>query len=234
MKTNRTQAGRARGARGMTLVEIMTTSGLFTLVVAGLLTVNMFGLKQDELLNSQIGASDQARENFNLMLEEIRSGKQVLIGTGSSTNFNPITNAGAAQQGDTIEIWPSTNLNAVIYYYFFTNAPASAVPSNSLIRVAISTNSTNGTVTSTLTTVATCIANVTSQWQTNALNFSALVLNGTNWVVLTNDPATTTNYNYIVTALLQFYQYQYPLTYVGTNCLYDYYQINLQAARRAP
>jgi hypothetical protein len=231
MKTKLTQAGPARSARGMTLVEIMTTSGLFTLVVAGLLAVNMFGLKQDELLNSQIGASDQSRENFNLMIEEIRSGKQVLIGTGSSTNFSPITNAGVAQQGDTIEIWPSTNIDGVIYYYFYTNS--ALTNGNWLVRVSVQTNTTTGVVTCITNTVATSIYNVTSQWQTNALNFSAVVLNGTNWVVLTNDPATTTNYNYLVTALLQFYQYQYPLTYVGTNCLYDYYQINLQAARRA-
>lgn len=230
MKTKPIRTG-ARDARGMTLVEMMTTSGLFTLVVAGLLAVNMFGLKQDELLNSQIGASDQTRENFNLMLEEIRSGKQVLIGTGASTNFVPITNAGVAQQGDTIEIWPSTNIDGVVFYYFYTNS--ALTNGNWLVRVSIQTN-TNGTVTSITNTVATSISDQTNQWETNALNFSAVVLSGSNWVVLSNDPATTTNYNYLVTALLQFYQYQYPLTYVGTNCLYDYYQINLQAARRAP
>lgn len=227
MKIERIQAGRARGMRGMTLVEMMTNTAIFTLVVAGLLAVNMFGLKQDELLNSQIGASDQARMNFNLLLEEIRSGKNVQIGTGWSTNFTPVTNG--AQQGDTIQIIPSTNTNYFIYYYFYTNPPSNA---NWLVRVAESM--TNGIPTYVTNTVATSIQNTTNQWMTNALNFSALWLNGTNWVMLTNDPTIVSNHNYIVTCLLQFYQYQYPLTYVGTNCLYDYYQINLQAARRAP
>ena len=68
MKTHCLQAGPARNARGMTLIELMTTTALFTLTVAGLVAVNMFGLKQDEFLNSQIGASDQSRMEFNMLL----------------------------------------------------------------------------------------------------------------------------------------------------------------------
>lgn len=230
MKTHRTPARLARNQRGMTLVELMTTTGLFTLVVAALVAVNMFGLKQDEFLNSQIGASDQSRLNFNMLVEEIRSAKNVQIGTGQFTNFSPIGNG--LQQGDTLQIAPSTNApgSYFIYYYFYTNPPSNA---NWLVRIGVETN-TNGVVTITSNNVATCIQNTTNQWMTNVLNFSALYLNGTNWTLLTNDPTTVTTHNYIVTCLLQFYQYQYPLTYVGTNCLYDYYQINLQAARRAP
>ncbi len=230
MKTCSTAIRPFRNQRGMTLVEMMTTTGLFTMVVAALVAVNMFGLKQDEFLNSQIGASDQSRLNFNMLVEEIRSGKNVQIGSGRWTNFAPVGNG--LQQGDTLQIAPSTNApgSYFIYYYFYTNPPSNA---NWLVRIAVETN-TNGVVTYTSNNVATCIQNTTNQWMTNALNFSALTLSGTNWTLLTNDPTTASTHNYIVTCLLQFYQYQYPLTYVGTNCLYDYYQINLQAARRAP
>ena len=69
---------------------------------------------------------------------------------------------------------------------------------------------------------------------TNPLCFSAMNLNGTNWSLLTNDPTTYSTHNYVVNVLLQFYQYQYPLTMVGSNYLFDYYQIELSAARRAP
>ena len=41
-------------------------------------------------------------------------------------------------------------------------------------------------------------------------------------------------FKYVIVALMEFYQFQYPLTKVGSNYLYDYYQMNLQAARRAP
>jgi hypothetical protein len=47
------------------------------------------------------------------------------------------------------------------------------------------------------------------------------------------DP-TNYNYNYVVNILMQFYQYQYPLTSVGSNYLYDYYQLTYSATRRSP
>jgi len=220
-----------RATSATTLVEMMTTVGLFTLTLAALLSVNMFGMRQDELTNSKLGASDEARMNFNLLLDEIRSGKNVQIGSGTSTNFTPVTSG--LQQGDTLQIIESTNTGWTNYYFFSSNQPnIYENPTNGawLIRVAVSG------ATATTNVVARNIFTTTNQWMTNALNFSALGFNGTTWGLLTNDPTTYSTHNYIVNVLLQFYQYQYPLTRVGTNgtYLYDYYQINLQAARRAP
>ena len=207
----------------MTLVEMMVTSSLLVLVIAGTVSVNLFGMRQDELVGSKLGASDQARQNFNLLLDEIRSGKNVQIGTGWNTGFVPITNG--PQQGDTIQITPSTNAGVYIYYYFRTNAPT-----NSAWLVRVSTTATS----SVTNIVAQSITNVTSAFMTNALMFQALAFNGTNFVVLTNDPTVYSTHNYLVNVLMQFYQFQYPMTKVGPKYLYDYYQMNLQAARRAP
>jgi hypothetical protein len=71
---------------------------------------------------------------------------------------------------------------------------------------------------------------------TNSMLFSAVAYNGSSFSVMTNNPYSTfTSYNYVVNVLLQFYQYQYPLTKVGSgsNYLYNYYQLELAAARRA-
>lgn len=212
----------------MTLTEMMVNMVIFTLTLAGLLSVNFFGEQQDEYVNSELGASDNAREAFNLMLDEIRSGKNIQIGTGSYTNFTPIGNG--AQQGDTIQIMESTNVGWTNYYYFTSNTPAGENPSNNywLMRAAISGPTTN------LNVVARNLYDVTNQWQTNTLNFSALAFNGTSWVVLTNDPTTASTHNFIVNILLQFYEYQYPLTQVGSNDVFQYYGVNLQAERRDP
>ena len=223
MKTAALHQHPRRRASGMTLVELMVSSGVLVLVVAATISVNLFGMRQDELINSKMGASDQARQNFNLLLDEIRSGKNVQIGTGWNTGFVPITNG--PQQGDTIQIIPGTNSNVCIYYYFLTNAPTN---SSWLMRVySTPTNSITNVV-------ATCITNVATAFMTNALMFQAIAYNGTNFAVLTNDPTVYSTHNYLVNIQMQFYQFQFPLTRVGPNYLYDYYQINLQAARRAP
>ena len=229
MRIYRKPVRSARSQRAMTLVEMMTTMALFTITLAALLSVNFFGERQDEYVNSQLGASDQARESFNLMLDEIRSGKNVQIGTGSNTNFTPIGNG--LQQGDTIRIIESTNVGWTNYYFFTSNTPPNENPTNYywLMRVAVSPS---GVLTSNV--VARNLYDVTNQWVTNAMNFSALGFNGSSWVPLTNDPTTFSTHNYIINILLQFYEYQYPLTRVGSNYLFDYYGLNLQAARRAP
>ncbi len=212
-----------RASQAMTLPELLVSMSILVIALAGLISVNLFGMRYDELTNSKLGASDQSRLSFNLMMEEIRAAKNVLVGSGSFTNFTSVTN-GSAQRGDTIQILPTTNLNTYIYYYFLTNAPRD---SSWLIRIS----TTNGGTTYNSNVVAKNITNLTSLWLTNACCFQAMDYTGTN--ILMQSPTNYTH-NYIVAALLQFYQYQYPLTRVGTNYLFNYYQMQFMAARRSP
>jgi len=207
------------GARAMTLAELMTSVTIFSLIFGGLLSATMFGMRQDQLTNSKLGANDAARQNFNLILDEIRSSKNIQIGSGTYSNFVALTN-GQAQQGQSIQIIPSTNLNVYIYYWFNTN-------SGTLTRASIDTN---GTVTTNL--VAQYLTNMTSQWISNAMIFQAMDYTGT--TNLTVDPTNYNTYNYVVNILMQFAQYQYPLTLVGSNYLYNYYQLTYSATRRSP
>lgn len=231
---------RARSQQGATLVEMMVNIIIFSMAVAALITVNLFGQFQNELVNSTLGASDQTRTSFNQILDEIRSGVTVQIGSGTYANFIPTTNG--LQQGDTLQITPTTNLNCYIYYYFATNVPTNG---GWLIR-ALVTNSTTATNVWTLATtniMATCLTNMditkvgvlSTNLVTNALTFQALAFNGTNFATLTNDPSVYSTYNYLVVTLLQFYQYQYPLTQVGSgsNYLFNYYQVQLAATRHS-
>jgi len=216
MKITCPQPGQARSNQAMTLAEMMVSMAIFMLLMAGFITVNLFGMRQDELVNSALGANDQSRENFNLMMDEIRACKNVQIGHGDYTSFVAVTNGN--QQGESLQIIPSTNLTMFIYYWFDTNADV-------LWRAGI----TNGIVTSNI--VAQYLTNQTSQWLTNSMTFRAMDYTGT--TNLTVDP-TNYNFNYVVNVLLQFAQYQYPMTMVGSNYLYDYYQLTYSATRRNP
>ncbi len=226
MKVTLAQPGSARHVRAISLPEMMISVAVFSMLLLGLISVNLFCLRQDELVNSKLGANDSSRLAFDLMLNEIRGCKAVQIGSGWHTNFVPITNG--LQQGDTIQIASGTNSNIFVYYYFDTNVLDTNY--NCLVRIA-STN--NGIVTNYYTNVVcSSLTNMPSQWATNALTFQALDYTGTN--VLTNDPATVSNYNYVVGFLLQFSQLQYPPTKIGPSNFFNYYQIQFQAARRSP
>lgn len=217
MKMKLSTAKHSRGASGMTLAEMLVSVSIYSMMFAGFIAVILFGLKQDQLTNSKLGANDQSRENFNLMLDEIRASKDIQIGTGNYSNFVALSN-GVAQQGESLQIIPSTNLNYLIYYIFDTNR-------GTLTRAAYN----NGAYTTNL--VASCLTNLTSQWLSNSMTFRAMDYTGT--TNLTVDP-TNYNYNYVVNILMQFYQYQYPLTTVGPSNLYNYYQLTFSATRRSP
>lgn len=221
------QITKKRSARGMTLVEMLTSISIFMILIGAFISVNLFGMRQDELVGSMMGANDQSRLNFNLMLDEIRSCKNVQIGSGTYSNFVALTN-GQVQQGTSLQIIPSTNLSLLIYYWFDTN-------NYQLWRASITNSiSGGGTITNTVTVtnvVALYLTNMTSQWLTNAMIFKAMDYTGT--TNLTVDP-TNYNFNYTVAILLQFAQYQYPMTMVGSNYLYDYYQLTYTATRRSP
>jgi len=209
-------AGR-RHLQASTLAEMMTSLAIFTLLISAFITVNIFGLRQDELVNSACGANDQARLNFNMILDEIRSSKDIQIGSGTYSNFVALTN-GQSQQGTSLQIIPSTNLNQFIYYWFDTNAAQ-------LWRATVS----NSVATTNI--VDLHLTNMSSQWISNSMIFKAMDFTGT--TNLTVDP-TNYNYNYTVAILMQFAQYQYPQTMVGSNYMYDYYQLTYSATRRSP
>jgi hypothetical protein len=217
-----------RRLRAMTLPELLVSMAVFLLLIGAFVTTHLFGLRQDELVNSGLGANDQARLNFNMILDEIRSSKTIQIGNGTYKNFVPITNG--PQQGTSLQIIPSTDLSLLVYYWFDTNQ-------NRLFRAGISNYIVNGvTNSSTVTTnvVAQYLTNRTSQWLTNSMMFRAMDYTGTN--LLTTDPINMPqyNYNYTVAILFQFAQYQYPQTVVGSNSLYNYYQLTFSATRRNP
>src|ERR1700722_2702963 len=204
------------GTQAMTLAEMMVSITIFMLLMGGFISVNLFGMRQDQLVNSAMGANDQARLNFNLMMDEIRACKNIQIGHGDYTSFVALTNG--PQQGESLQIIPSTNLGMFIYYWFDTN-------NNKLWRAGI----TNGVTTTNI--VAQYLTNQTSQWLTNSMTFRAMDYTGT--TNLTVDP-TNYNYNYGVNVVLQFAHNNFPMTMVGSNYLYNYYQLTYSAARRSP
>lgn len=202
----------------MTLVELMVTLAIFTLMMAAFITVHMYGLRQDELVNSELGANDAARINFQMLLDEIRSCKDAQIGTGTYSNFKAITNG--PQQGPALQLTTSTNTSINIYYWFDTNAWA-------LWRASVASN---GTLLQS-NIVARYLTNQVFQSQTNAMTFKAMDYTGT--TNLTINP-TNYNFNYTIMVFLQFAQFQYPLTPVGSNYLVNYYQLTYSATRRTP
>jgi hypothetical protein len=198
---------------GMTMVEMMFTFLLMGVVIAGVLSANFLGLREGRLMESKAGASDAARRYVNQMLYDIRSAKGFDIGTMSGTNFTAITNGNV--QGPGLKLFMvavSTNqvVDATRYILYWFDPSQTNTGNGLLWRL----NSTNGTS-------AIIISNLI-----NTLYFTSEDYLGNTQAVRT--------YKGVVHATLQFSQFQYPLTPIGSNGLFDYYRIDCRATPHIP
>ena len=100
-----------------TLPEIMVAMTVFMVVLGTLIVSHVFGMRLLELAKSKMGASDEARIAIAKMMEEIRSAKLIRIGNGSLSNFTEVA-MDTLQKGSAVQIYPSTNFNSFVRYFW--------------------------------------------------------------------------------------------------------------------
>jgi len=198
---------------GLTMVEMMVTIAIFIMLVTAFVSANIFGLRYDELVCSKLGASEQSRRSFQQLTADIRASKIWRIGSGNQTSFTPLSNA-SLMIGNAIQLSLTTDTNTFIRYWFETNGPSTLQPNGRLCRITSSGQ------------FLAC-----AQYLTNASGTS-MVFQAQNY--LGTGVLNDYQFKYVIDALMEFYQYQFPKTYVGPGCYYDYYRIDLKAAPHAP
>lgn len=186
----------------------MISLGIFSMATIGLISVHLFGQRYNQLVLSKLGASDQSRIGINKLVEDIRTAKTTQIGTGSATSFTPIGN-GKAQQGNAIELRYfnyTTAATNYIYYYFNTTNYQLWRRVDAGTPVLLASHLTNATA--------------------NSMTFRIEDYRG--------NVQTDLTHKGVVSALLEFAQFQYPMTKVGPGLKFDYYKMELKATSHVP
>ena len=204
-----------RGTSAFTLVEMMFSLFIFGLVMAALLSAHLLGMRENQLIESKCGANDASRRVLSQLPEDIRSAKMWKIGSWSGTAFTTIAN-NSAQNGPALQLFQTTNNSAFVLYYFDL---ADAANNNGKLMRFTSAN-----------TNLTCLGSNLVNWLGNGYSFVAEDYQGT---VATNQGSSMA-YKNMIHAKLQFAQFQYPLTPVGTNGLYDFYKMEFKATPHLP
>jgi len=218
MKTQGFKNQSAAGAEsGLTMVEMMVTMAIFVMLVTAFISANIFGMRYDQLVCSKLGASEQSRRSFQKLTSDIRSAKIWRVGTGSLTSFTAVGNA-TPMIGNAIQLNLTTDTNIYVRYYFDTNGPNTTQPNGRLCRVTSSGEFT-----------------ICAQYLTNSSGLS-MIFRGQDYHggTATNDFISDYNYKYVIDAMMEFSQYQFPRTLVGPGSYYDYYRIDLKAASHSP
>lgn len=106
-----------------TLAELMTSTALFSLVLAGVLYSHLLGMRMFNIGATRLSASQSSRTALNRVCEDIRSGKLLYVGNGSSSGFTNIP-LNSARVGNALEIFPSVATNTCIRYFMDPGAKA--------------------------------------------------------------------------------------------------------------
>jgi hypothetical protein len=203
---------RSRRARifGFTLMEMMVTCFIFLFIfVGGLVALQIFGLRVYTLGATKLSATAGALKVLNQIRDDIRQAKT--LGVGNVTNSLPSTfnnPINGLNVGNALQIFPTTNNVPYTIYYLDTST------STNNLKMATTSDGIN------FNTVSL------ASYITNQIVFDAEDFQGN---ILTNNVN-----NRIIRMELDFYQWEYPIGYVGGIGLnaYDYYRLTTKISRR--
>ena len=100
-----------------TLVETIVTMAIFLLVLTGILSSYMYGLRMFEYTKPKLSASDDARAAISRLMNEVRTASIVRIGNGGLTTFTEV-GVNANQAGSAIQIYPTSATNSFTRYFW--------------------------------------------------------------------------------------------------------------------
>src|SRR5256885_5401314 len=111
------ESGRRWNRQGaFTLPNLLVSMGIFMMVIGGVLASHLFGLRMVEFTKIKLTVNDAIPRGIEQMREEVHSAKIVRVGLGTQTSFTEATN-NTPQQGNAIQIYPTSDTNVFIRYY---------------------------------------------------------------------------------------------------------------------
>jgi len=189
--------------KAFTLPEMMITLAIFSLVVIAGLYSHLLGLKMNTFVQTKLQATHKARAALNQTRDEVRSAQTVYVGWGGPTGFTNVPD-GSNQQGNALQIYPTSVTNAYVRYYIDPVKLA-------LNRVEVKAGRTN------LQTIASDV--------TNTVAFRVEDYAGN---ILTNDENSR-----VICMTFEFYQFEFAVLQPGKRNFYDYYRLQTKVSRRA-
>lgn len=190
---------------GFTLVELMMGVGMFLAVVVGVMVgLQVFGLRVYTLSATKLTATADARKSLNMLRWQIRSAKVVQVGNYTNGLFSRIAD-GRPQTGNALEV-----------YFNGTNNEPNQIP------VVYYQDPGSAELYSSSNGMAQLLASyVTNQHVFTAEDYQANTL-------------TSYDNNPVIRVTLKFYQWQYPIGFIGTNALnaYNHYRLQTRISRR--
>jgi type II secretory pathway pseudopilin PulG len=111
-----TSVSNRRVRRGFTLAEVLVAVSVFILVVAGILSAHLVGLRMFQFNETKLTATEWSRNTLGKLADEVRTCNAVQILKVTDTDFSGLL-PGETQRGDGLQIYPTTDTNHFIVYF---------------------------------------------------------------------------------------------------------------------
>ena len=212
MKTNLhfSSRGDRRSIGGFTLAEMSISAAIFLIIfVAGMVSIQIFGMRIMILGQTKLSATTDAREAMNVIRDGIRAANLVYVGNYNPTNGQGFTQAAinTAQMGNALEVVYTNSFDKTNIFY-----QDATQPTNLLCSVS------NGVVVLLAKYVTNQTCFYAEDYRTNILfNYQ-------------NNP--------VIHVVLNFSQWEFPIAYIGSGTngtaanAYDYYRLQTRICRR--
>jgi hypothetical protein len=199
------------GVSAFSIVEMVVVSAILALVVLWMVELQVFALRIYTLAATKLTATAGGRDALGKMRDSIRSANTAYVGT-----YDPTDGAGFIRASNSAQQIG----NALQLGYLGTNG----VVTNFTIFYQDSTNPTN-----LLCSVRNGVVDVLAKYVTNYYVFEAEDYQGNR---LTNSVAYLNNG--VIHVTMQFYAWEYPIGFIGTNAInaYDFYRLTTRITRR--
>ena len=102
--------------RAFTLSEMMNVMAIFLMLMAALLSCQLFGMRLKAISDTKLAATAAGRQALGRVRNEIRSAKILTVESLNGGVFTSVA-ANTPQVGAALEINPTTNRNSFIRYY---------------------------------------------------------------------------------------------------------------------
>jgi prepilin-type N-terminal cleavage/methylation domain-containing protein len=107
--------------QGFTLAEIMIAMAIFSLILIGIVSANLFGLRMFDLNQTKLNANRWSRQTVEALADEIHTCNSVQVGYLTNSMFVGLLN-GETQQCTALQIQPTANpTNYTVYFVNLTD-----------------------------------------------------------------------------------------------------------------
>ncbi len=111
-----TRDGQTTARLAFTIMELMTAMAVFLMVVAGVVSIPIFGLKMNNLAASKLNSASSSMKVLNQIRNRVMGANTVLVGNGSQGSFTA-----NGTNGNALQVYTGTDTNNYVRFFTSTN-----------------------------------------------------------------------------------------------------------------